>query len=60
MKEFGFRKKIPADENGYPLEVPFNVEGMSKPQDVHLYLPKYYPTGRYVVLWDGDGELDFW
>jgi hypothetical protein len=43
---------IPADINGYPLELPHNGNVF-----VHAILPFYYPEGRYVLTYDGEGEV---
>jgi hypothetical protein len=43
---------IPADINGYPLELPFNGNVF-----VHAVLPFYYPVGRYVLTYTGDGDV---
>ena len=49
---------LKADSAGYPLQVPQTIAGYA-PQMVESILGWMYPTGRYVVLWDGDGALTF-
>ncbi len=53
---------IPLDENGYPLELPVEVEGAEASQ---IVLTVWAGTqnlkgGIYTVLYDGEGVLDFW
>jgi len=48
--------QIPLDADGYPLEVPYAVAGVE--QHVFTLLPSCLEAGRYVVLWEGDGELN--
>ncbi len=49
--------KMEVDENGYPLEVPFTPEGES-PQIVFTIIPNCTEPGEYVVLYDGEGEIE--
>lgn len=51
--------KIARDENGYPLELPARVPGVAEPQIVRASVVSALYPGRYVVLYDGDGELAF-
>jgi hypothetical protein len=51
--------KIPRDADGYPLELPFNVPGAAAPQILRASVVATVYGGRYVVLYDGDGELAF-
>lgn len=52
--------KIPRDEDGYyPLELPVRVPGVAAPQIVRASVVAAQYPGRYTVLYDGDGELDF-
>lgn len=51
--------KIPRDEDGYPLEAPFAVPGTPAPQILRASVVATVYGGRYVVLYDGDGELGF-
>ncbi len=46
-------KDIPRDENGYPLQVPFTGQAG---KTVRFLISNYY-TGKYVVLYDGQGKL---
>ncbi|MDQ3002680.1 MAG: hypothetical protein M3Y08_15625 [Fibrobacterota bacterium] len=50
----GLRDSLPADSNGYLLELPFPVG--SKPQIVRSMLNDFY-QGDYAVLHDGEGDL---
>jgi hypothetical protein len=45
------------DADGYPLEIPQTVTGFSEPQGLMCWLPANYPPGRYVLLYDGDGDF---
>lgn len=49
--------KLELDENGYPLELPVTPEGADQPQVVFTIIPNVTEPGRYVVLYDGDGEI---
>ena len=49
-------EKIACDENGYPLEIPAKVTGAS-PQRVRFLFNNNYPAGRYLLSYDGEGEL---
>ena len=46
------------DENGYPLQVPVNATDLAEPQVVFTYLPNIGKSGNYVLLYDGEGEVD--
>lgn len=46
------------NENGYPKQVPFTAPDTDRPQVYFTLIPNRRPPGRYVVLWDGDGELE--
>lgn len=46
---------IPKDPDGYPLEIPFTVDGT--PQEVFTVLPNRLTKGEYVLLHDGQGEF---
>lgn len=48
---------LEADSNGYPLEVPFLVPGQAEAQTVFTYVPNVRKPGRYVLLYDGDGDF---
>lgn len=48
------------DENGYPIEVPMTIPGVEKACIVECALPNNFHPGRYVILYDGVGELDFY
>ncbi len=49
---------IPLDANGYPLELPVSVPGQSQPQCVFTLLPNVRTPGKYVLLYEGEGEFD--
>ncbi|MCI0706961.1 MAG: T9SS type A sorting domain-containing protein [Ignavibacteriae bacterium] len=56
---------MPVDSNGYPLQIPFSWAGVETTQVVKC-LMNYssgingnYPTGTYVCLYDGTGEIAF-
>lgn len=51
--------KIPRDADGYPLELPYKVPGAPAPQILRASVVATVYGGRYVVLYDGDGELAF-
>ncbi len=42
---------IPMDEQGYPLEIPYNGSY------VHALFSNNYPEGTYLVLYDGEGVV---
>ena len=46
------------DDDGYPLQVPVAYPGVAEPQTVFTYLPNCRKPGKYVLLYDGDGEID--
>lgn len=50
--------RIPLDENGYPLELPIVLDGFDQPQAVFTLLPNVRSPGRYVLLYDGDGDFE--
>jgi hypothetical protein len=50
-------EKIPLDAEGYPLELPVQPAGATAPQIVFTIIPNVTEPGRYVVLYDGEGEL---
>lgn len=53
----GMAEKIPLDSDGYPLEIPYKPEGVEQPQIVFTIIPNRTEPGRYVVLYDGEGEI---
>jgi hypothetical protein len=53
----GVAARIPLDENGYPLEIPCQPEGAPGPQEVFTIIPNTVEPGRYVVRFDGEGEV---
>lgn len=58
----GFYNSIPMDEDGYPLEVPFEVEEADTLQMVRTVWANPYQLseGEYILLYDGEGVIDFW
>jgi hypothetical protein len=46
------------DADGYPLQVPIVAPGVKAPQDVLTYLPNRLKPGVYILLYDGEGEVD--
>jgi hypothetical protein len=56
--ETGMIDRIPLDENGYPLELPVVIHGVDKPQTVFTLLPNVRSPGRYVLLYDGEGDFE--
>lgn len=54
--------QIPLDENGWPLTLPVDVPGTEAPQIVRTVWAntESMKEGIYVVLYDGEGQLDFW
>lgn len=57
------RDSIPADENGYPLQLPYSVAGQETTQIVLALLASQqnalYPAGEYLCLYEGDGTITF-
>lgn len=53
----GMAEKLEMDENGYPLEVPFRPIGAAAAQYVFTILPNRLEAGKYVILYDGQGEF---
>lgn len=54
---------IPLDEQGYPLRLPVEgIPGAEGPQAVRTVWAntEALPPGEYVLLYDGEGEMDFW
>lgn len=53
--------QIPVDKNGYPLELPYFVAGTETTQVVRTVWANTseLKEGTYVVLYDGQGRLDF-
>ncbi|WP_283419608.1 hypothetical protein [Sphingopyxis sp. Geo48] len=46
------------DEDGYPLEVPIRVAGLDDLQTIATLVPNCRPPGIYVLLYDGEGEIE--
>lgn len=57
----GFADSLVLRSDGYPTHVPQTVNGSPFPQHVATIWGKTdgWPFGEYTVLWDGDGELNF-
>lgn len=49
---------VPLDPNGYPLQVPVQVSGHAEPQIVFTIVPNTRQPGRYILLHDGEGEIE--
>ena len=45
------------DDDGYPLEVPFRPPAAQDDQHVFTVLPNRVKAGRYVMLYDGEGDI---
>ena len=45
------------DENGYPYEIPFKPVSAEYPQQVFTLLPNVLKAGKFVILYDGAGEI---
>jgi hypothetical protein len=58
----GLLDQIPLDADGYPLSLPVEVPGAEAPQIVRTLWANTdaLPVGKYVVLYDGEGDLDVW
>jgi hypothetical protein len=58
----GYSSQVPRDTNGYPTHVPFEVEGADTVQVLRTVWANtmQLPTGVYVLLYDGQGRIDFW
>ncbi len=58
----GVLDQIPQDEQGYPLELPYEVPGTETLQAVRTVWANTaeLPGGTYVALYDGEGVIDFW
>lgn len=54
---------MPSQPNGYPLEVPFEVDGQTyQPHCILISAqnaPFYYPAGNYTVVIEGQGTVQF-
>jgi hypothetical protein len=59
----GVRDLIPADSNGYPLQLPVSVAGTETTQVVMTQMAaqqsSWYPSGEYICLYDGEGVITF-
>ena len=51
---------VPVDVNGYPIEIPYSVGGA--PQIVKTIWANLsaWPEGDYTLLYEGDGDFDYW
>lgn len=58
----GFSDVLSYDENGYPTHIPQSVTGSDLPQQVATVWDGMdsWPPGTYTLLWDGNGDFDFW
>ncbi len=57
----GFADRLSLRPDGYPTHVPQSVAGTPYPQHVATIWGRTdgWPFGQYTILWEGDGELDF-
>jgi hypothetical protein len=46
------------DGDGYPMQVPVSAAGVEQPQTVFTYLPNCRTRGTYVLLYDGEGDIE--
>lgn len=46
------------DADGYPLQVPVASAAYAEPQIVFTYVPNVRKPGRYVLLYDGEGQIE--
>lgn len=46
------------DADGYPLEVPVKAPRFVEPQTVFTVIPNRLKPGKFVLLYDGDGEFE--
>lgn len=46
------------DADGYPLEVPAIAQTSGEPQAVFTYVPNVRQAGRFVLLHDGEGQIE--
>lgn len=58
----GLLDSIPLDDAGYPLELPAIIPGAEAPQILSLVWAgtENLASGIYTLLYDGEGEIDFW
>lgn len=49
--------QVALDGDGYPLEIPFTPAGATQSQVVFTIIPNRTEAGRYVVLYDGEGDI---
>ena len=57
-------QSVPRDAEGYPLEAPFMAPGLGLETAQRIYTvwanTEAWPAGTYTLLYDGEGELEFW
>jgi hypothetical protein len=46
------------DADGYPLQVPVLAPGFAQPQTVFTFLPNCRKPGNYILLYDGEGDIE--
>ena len=46
------------DDDGYPIQVPVVSPAATEPQAVFTYVPSNLKPGKYILLYDGEGEID--
>jgi len=45
------------DSDGYPLQVPVAAPGQAEAQTLFTYVPNVAKPGRYLLLYDGEGDI---
>ena len=57
-----FIDQIPLDSNGYPLQLPIDINEPKAETDqivfTHWSAANTLPAGNYVILYDGEGDID--
>jgi len=50
--------KVPVNDQGYPLEIPYDLEGTIPPQAVHIKaIAGNFPEGMYTLIFEGTGKI---
>lgn len=53
----GAMASVPVDSNGYPLQIPYTVNGQQQMVRMVVSADGYLPLGQYVIKYDGVGTL---
>lgn len=58
----GFASELEYREDGYPTHIPQSISESSYPQKVVTIwaITDGWPPGEYTLLWEGEGDLEFW